>query len=269
LKAVKSGLDDEVEGKVGSSLLPSLPDELSKSLIRHLSAARQRLLFGDNLACEIEAAKFCEAVIRVIEWATDGGKYTALGTPLHGVNPAWVSRMEGKVGDETLCFHIPKIVNFVLGVRNKRGAGHLPGTIDTNALDAMVMERSITWIMAELIRLYHQVPFEVAQAAVNRITEHHIPVIWAGGGSRKVLRTDLSYKEKVLVLLFFSESKAASLDQLFAECEHDRKRDFKSKIILPLHKDAFVHFNESSNSVHLTPLGIKRIETGKLYEMPA
>jgi hypothetical protein len=252
------------------SLLPDIPGELRDALIKHFRNARERLMVGDYSASEIEAAKVCEAVVRVLEWHVNTDKsYTPLGASLPSMPPSWLNRMEGATADESVRFHIPRLIFFVLGVRNKRGVGHLPGKIDTNHIDAMILERAITWIVAELIRLHHRVPIAHAQAMVDAMIEQHVPVIWTNGSMRKILRTDLSYKDKVLVLLFHSSRHICHFDKLFEESGYSRKDVFKSRVIGQLDAEALIHFDRKSGDVHLTQTGVRYVESNRLYEMPS
>lgn len=254
-----------------SSFLPGVPDELREICVDRFNRARQKLSLNDFDGAETESARFAEAVVRLLEWHANAGtneSYTPLGTQLPPINPSWVSKCESQVNlDETLRFHIPRLVLFVLGVRNKRGIAHL-SKIDTNHIDAVILERSITWIMAELIRLHHKCDFRDAQSILDKIVEHSVPVVWTNGSSRKVLRTDLKYADKVLVLLAQNPRSACTVKQILSESGYSHSTHFRSKILVPLDKQAYIHFDTEADEITLTPKGMAYIENNKLLVMP-
>lgn len=77
-------------------------------------------------------------------------------------------------------------------MRGKRGIGHVGGDVEANEIDATTVVRLCDWIICELIRIYHQMSLEEAQALVYTISERNIPDIWEVAGKKRVLRTGLN-----------------------------------------------------------------------------
>jgi hypothetical protein len=69
-----------------------------------------------------------------------------------------------------------------------------------NQIDAIFVIATCSWIMAELVRVYHKLPISDAQAMVNRLVEYPSPVIWQDGEVKRILRRELNLADQVLVL---------------------------------------------------------------------
>jgi hypothetical protein len=58
-----------------------------------------------------------------------------------------------------------------------------------------------SWVMAELVRVFHQVSLLEAQATVNALVERKHPIVWQQGDLRRVLDPNLSKGDQSLLLL--------------------------------------------------------------------
>src|SRR5207248_2967415 len=99
---------------------------------------------------------------------------------------------------------IPRMLIALYEIRNNRGVGHAGGDVNPNAMDAAVVVAMAKWIMAELVRLFHQVSIDEARQAVDLLTERTIPIVWEVNGIFRVLDTTLSMRDKMLLLLYSS-----------------------------------------------------------------
>jgi hypothetical protein len=68
-------------------------------------------------------------------------------------------------------------------------------------MDAIFVLSSCNWIMAELVRVYHNLSTNEAQRVVETLVERRIPLIWEGENIRRVLDPDMSIRSQVLLLL--------------------------------------------------------------------
>src|SRR6185437_16022447 len=110
----------------------------------------------------------------------------------------------GKPGDHSLRILIPRMLPALYDIRNNRGVGHVGGDVDPNQMDATAVYSMSSWIMAELVRIFHGVSTHEAQEAVDALVERKLPLIWDTGAVKRVLDTDLSNRDQTLALLYQS-----------------------------------------------------------------
>src|SRR5207237_8773003 len=97
-------------------------------------------------------------------------------------------------------FHslIQRMLPGVDEVRNNRGVGHVGGDVDPNFMDSTVVVAMVKWIVAELVRVFHDVSVTEAQTVVNSLAEITVPLVWSEGDVKRVLDTSLKLKQKIL-----------------------------------------------------------------------
>ena len=69
-------------------------------------------------------------------------------------------------------------------------------------MDATFVVSACDWIMAEFIRLYHTNDSNEAQRTVDSIVERKVPIIEEFGDDLRVLASDLSVADQILVILY-------------------------------------------------------------------
>jgi hypothetical protein len=144
---------------------------------------------------ELNGGKFCECSY----WICQGfviGTYAA--APSKPANMRNASRAiedlpnSGKSGDHSLRILIPRMLPALYDIRNNRGVGHVGGDVNPNLMDATAVYSMASWILAELVRVFHNVKTDEAQAAVNGLVERKTPLIWSAGTAKRVLDADMS-----------------------------------------------------------------------------
>jgi hypothetical protein len=146
-------------------------------------------------------------------------------------------------------------------MRSKRGIGHVGGDVDANRVDIATMTRVADWVVCELIRTYHKLSLEAAQELVDALAARETPDIWEVEGQRRVLRSDLTMKQKTLLVLHAEPTTAASVDDLCSWLECGKHAVYRRDVLRPLHKTRLVEFNEMTGIVRLSPLGVSEVET--------
>ena len=71
---------------------------------------------------------------------------------------------------------IPRMLPGLYEIRDNRGVAHAAGNINPNHMDSSYVLSACSWIMAELIRVFHQSSMEEAQALVEKLSEPILPV---------------------------------------------------------------------------------------------
>ena len=75
-------------------------------------------------------------------------------------------------------------------IRNNRNVGHVGGDVDPNHMDAVCVLQMSKWIVAELIRVLHQLP-STRPPRLDALVEREVPLVWKVGGRKRVLEPDV------------------------------------------------------------------------------
>jgi len=148
----------------------------------------------------------------------------------------------------------------VYTLRNKRDIGHVGGDVDANETDAALCVRALDWCVAELIRVFHSLSLEEAQELIDSLAVRQLPVVWQIGGMKRVLKTDLSLREQALCLLYSDRDTAVPTEDLADWLEVRRVFDFKSRVLVPMHKERLIEYDRQTETVILSPMGADAAE---------
>ena len=217
----------------------------------------------------LTVGKFCEAVLRFLEHELTGNN-----TPFGKHIPNFpgechkLVRLPKSAGLESLRVIIPRALVFLYTVRGKRGIGHVGGDVEANAIDAAVIVRVCDWVLCEMIRVFHRLSLEEAQALVDAVSERNLPEVWEVRGKKRVLRTAMSYQEKALLLLYSEADVGVLTEDLFDWVEHPNLQDFRRRVLDALHKAKMIEWDRDSEIAYLSPLGVKHVEVDLLAVNP-
>lgn len=246
----------QIESQLASALEASLVRELLEA---HSEAKKNFYLGGLRLAA-VEGGRFCEAAFRLLEFITKGGKFTALGKTLPSTEKL-ISDMANadpvRFGD-AIRLHIPRSLRLVYDIRNKRDAAHLGDGIDPNLQDAGLVVGVIDWVLAEFIRLYHNVSADEASKIVDGIVTRLAPVIQDFAGFLKVLNPKLKVSEHCSVLLYQRADYGASYDELYQWARPKMRPNLKRTLDSLVDQKDYAHFDGAR--YFITRLGIQYVE---------
>jgi hypothetical protein len=112
------------------SLFPSFPKPIIKNLEKSYNEIKINYAQRRYEPSELNGGKFCEVVLRILEWHTSSPKsYTPFGKSIRNFNQA-TRRFESLSSfPDSIRFHIPKILNSIYDIRNKRGLGMSQGML--------------------------------------------------------------------------------------------------------------------------------------------
>ncbi len=155
--------------------------------------------------------------------------------------------------------HIPRVLVSLYEIRNNRGVGHVGGDVNPNHMDATLVMESAKWILAELIRVFHDINTQEATEIVDALIDRTIPVIWEVGEVRRVLKTGLPMKLQTLLLLYSIPGSVPERD-LFKWVEHSNLTVYRRDVLQPAHRERLLEFNQLSSHVQISPTGIAYVE---------
>lgn len=212
---------------------------------------------------ELNGGKFCEVVHSIIAGVMSGTFPTAPSKPSDMVascraleiTPASPQRP----GDRSLRILIPRVLPSLYEIRSNRGVGHIGGDVDPNFLDATAVYGMASWVLAELIRIFHAVSPKEAQETVDVLIERKHSLIWEFEDTRRVLAPKMSKRDQTLLLLHAKPSWVPEKD-LFAWVEYSNATVYREDILRQLHKSRLVEFDEKQHRIRISPLGIDEVE---------
>lgn len=153
---------------------------------------------------ELDAGHFVEAIRRFLELKLFG-QYTPINKSLGDFNDKIMASYLNAPGDDSYRIHIPRALMTIYGIRNKRGVGHI-SHIKPNRIDATLVLSSVKWILAEIIRLNSNIPIDETEVLIDAVIERRVEGIWNIGDIKRILIGGLDIEQKIIILLFNSES---------------------------------------------------------------
>lgn len=246
-----------------SDLLSTLPAGLKEPLLHCYNEIISNYAEHRWEPSELNGGKFCEVV------------YTILSGYLNGTFPAKPSKPKSMVdaclalerlpansslaGDRSVRVLIPRVLPYLYEIRNNRGVGHVGGDVDPNFLDASAVVSTSSWILAELVRIFHGVSTAEAQEIVDAVVERKHPIVWEVGNMRRVLMPSLKISDQVLMLLYTRFAWVKDSD-LFKWVEYSTMSMFRQRILIPLHKARLIEYDKEKGLSRISPLGALEVE---------
>ncbi|HEX8397120.1 MAG TPA: hypothetical protein VF644_06820 [Pyrinomonadaceae bacterium] len=247
--------------------LKSIPKNFRTRIIKHYIDLKSAFAEGQYDACGVRAGKFCETMIRFLQEHLTG-KSTPFGQKISNLGDecAKFERIPAASFPESLRVMIPRALAFLYTLRNKRGIAHVGGEVDANEIDAVACLRIADWCLCELIRIFHALSLEEAQALLDAIAARQIPQIWTVVGKKRVLDNTLGYKDQTLLLLYSEQesgipTSGIPVEDLFDWVEHPRQSDYRKDILRPLHSQRLIEYDQDTEVAIISPRGIKEVET--------
>ncbi len=213
---------------------------------------------------ELNGGKFCEVVYTILDGAISGSFASAPTKPRNMLVAC--QALEGKsvdpsrTGDRSLRITIPRALPFLYEIRNNRGVGHIGGDVNPNLMDATAVHGLASWVLAELVRIFHSVSADEAQRIVDALVERAIPLIWEFDGGRRVLNPGMPKSDQALILLY-QTTDWVSDDELLNWVEYSTLSMFRVRVLEQLHTGRLIEYNRKQRRVKISPLGIKKVET--------
>lgn len=212
---------------------------------------------------ELNGGKFCEVVYTIVNGVIAGSFPPKPSKPRDMVlacrnlegTPAQASR----VGDRSLRILIPRVLPTLYEIRNNRGVGHVGGDVDPNFMDATAVYAMASWILAELVRIFHRISTKDAQETVDALVERKIGLVWEVEEIKRVLDPNMNKDDQTLVLLYSKPAWAREKD-LVTWVEYSNATMFRRNILRVLHKARLIEYDARQHRARISPLGSKHVE---------
>jgi hypothetical protein len=238
--------------------LGSVPPGLRKDLLTAFNEIVTNFREHRWEPSELNGGKLCEAVYTIALGHLEG-EYPERATKPQNMLAACRALEQWSDGPRSVRIQIPRIVCALYEIRNNRGVGHAGGDVNPNQMDATVVLYMAKWLVAELVRVLHDVSNDEAVQIVEGLIEREIPLVWNHGEIRRVLQPGLTKKEQVLVLLL-PEHGGVTEAQLLSWMEVRNRAAFRRDVLRPMHRDRLIEFSELQGTARLLPPGVANAE---------
>src|SRR3989338_2550195 len=242
--------------------LSRLTSDIVGALQAEFQKLHQQYFLGRWEPSQLDAGRFAEIVMRILEYKNSGSSYTPIGVQLKRLVIVAAIRKNTTL-DESLLFHMLGLTELILDFRNKRNVAH-PGTVNVNEMDATFVLQAANWIVAELIRLETQMSPDDAQAEIKKIIERKVPIIEEIGGRLKCLNSKLDVKQKAIIFCYQKFPQIVSLNDIFDWTEYSNKGVLRRKL-MELNTDSFIDFR--NDQAVITKKGISWVEKYISFEL--
>lgn len=211
---------------------------------------------------ELNGGKFCECVYWICHGFITGTYATKPSKPQNmrdNCRDLEKLSSSNKPGDRSLRILIPRMLPALYEIRNNRGVGHVGGDVDPNLMDSTAVYAMASWILAELVRVFHQVPTTEAQAAADALSERKLSLIWDPGTVKRVLDEKMGAGDQTLVILHQSLAWVDE-ESLVASVEYSSANMYRKRVLEKLHKTRHLEFDKTTKRVRISPKGSAYVE---------
>lgn len=242
-----------------NKFLQGIPDGLRKPLIDSYNEIVRNFRERRWGPAELDGGKLCEIVYTILKGHTSG---SFPSTPSKPKNMVAACNLLAEAGDfpRSVKIQIPRLLIALYEIRNNRNVGHVGADVDPNHMDAAVVLSLAKWIMGELVRIFHGTSIEEATEIVDALADRTIPLLWKVGSRTRVLGTHLSAKDKTLAYVF-GTTGAAIVREIADSLEYKNLSQYRKTVLKPLHKADMIHFDSKADTVEISPIGVRYVET--------
>ena len=205
----------------------------------------EKYYLGEFRAAALEGGRFAEVALRMIQELTTN-IFIPLGQPITNfLNEVRnFERLPVMNFHESIRVQIPRVLQVIYDIRNKRDIGHISKEINANYTDATLSLISTNWVLAELFRLFNIVKdIDEAQEILNSIVKFRIPIIQDFDGFKKILDPKLSIKSKILILLYQCAGIGCETKILLSWLNKEDKQQLYNALNTLENKELFLHRN--------------------------
>lgn len=243
-----------------SKALGHLGGGLRKELVAEFAKITRNYREGRWEAAELNGGRLCEIVYTILKAHLDGVPYPDKATKPQRFDQACkaLESADKTRYSDSARITIPRVLVGLYNLRNRRGVGHVGGEVSANHMDATLVLHISQWVMAELVRLFHDLDVTDATAVVDGLVDRSVPVLWQVGDVTRVLQPGLSLEDQTLLLLY-AEYQGQIDKQLAKDLEQDRPGNYR-RVLDRLHKKRHIEYDAANGWATISPLGVIEVE---------
>ncbi len=232
--------------------LSAIPNGLRIPLLEEFKGIINNFMEHRWTASELSGGRFCEIVYSILDGYAKGTYPSAPSKPANFVEAC--RRLENNASvPRSFQILIPRLLPALYEIRSNRNVGHVGGDVNPDFMDCSAVVSISSWVLAEMVRVFHGISNEEAQQLADNLAERRLPLVWKSGDIRRVLNSDLQLKDQILLLLVSASAKVP-VDRLFSWTGY-KDRAYFNKLIRQLHNKRFVELHDKIGEVEILPPG--------------
>lgn len=236
---VEKNLSSRIEPKVVKSIL---------DCYQKMVAERRK---GGIEECLTQGGKFVEHCLRAVEFIRTG----TAPVEIKNASDTIKAIEKDKSLPDSLRVLIPKVAHaMVYEIRSKRGAVHVK-EIDPHAIDAALCVQAASWIVAELLRLYHTDDENAVVDTMSSLMRVEMPLIELFG-DEMVVTAKVPCPTELLLLI--ANSAPSGMDRKAIGLASKNSASTISKTLQRLAADRLIH-RTADGQLHITGPGEKHL----------
>jgi hypothetical protein len=240
--------------------LGNLPQGLRDELLAEYGKITRNFRERRWEAAELDGARFCEIVYTILAGYLDGQRYPSSASKPRDFKTACeaLGQTPRSAGPDAVRVTIPRVLIGLYQVRNNRGVAHVGGEVSANHMDATYVLHAAQWVMADLVRVFHDTDVDAATKTVDALVDRTLPVIWKVGAVRRILDPSVGLADATLLLLYGETGEVRDAD-LARDLEQERLSNYR-RVLRRLHADRMVEYTEPAGLVIISPKGEQDVE---------
>ncbi|MDX2177682.1 MAG: hypothetical protein SF028_14560 [Candidatus Sumerlaeia bacterium] len=243
-----------------AGVLCAIPACLRVPLLAEFEGAVRAFREGKWRASELDAGHFTEIAYAILASHVAGTWPSSLPPkPQNFLKACKDLEAAASTFPRSVRITVPRVLVSLYEFRNNRNVGHAGGDVDANEMDATFVLYSLKWVLAELVRIFHNTDLATATAVVESIIEREVPLVCEVAGVYRVLEPSLSMRDRMLAVLYASPGPMHEA-KVVESVQYSNASVFRRDVIRKANADALVHYDERTRLVHLLPPGIRLVE---------
>ena len=243
---------------IPNAVFVQLPAQLRLDLLGAFEEIVRNFAEGRWEPSELNGGKLAEAAYSVCEGLATGN------LPLRAQKPgnmvaACKALEQHTAAPRSIRIQVPRMIVAIYEIRNNRNVGHVGGDVDPNHMDAVCVLQMAKWIVAELVRVMHQLPVDEAAELVDALVERDVPLVWKVNGQRRVLDPRMSAKDRTLLLLHGATGSVEEA-RLRGWVEYANSSLYRRDVLRRAHRDKLLEYDPGTTMVTISPRGIAYVE---------
>ncbi|MBI4146785.1 hypothetical protein HY489_05605 [Candidatus Woesearchaeota archaeon] len=200
----------------------------------------------------LKTGKFTETLFQIFEFLQEGS--FSQQPVMNDIENALAKLPEGSI-PESIRIILPRLGKAIYSIRSKRGGGHKT-VVPPQEVDAYVCLTSSQYVLAELLRLYSDLPEKKIIDYVRSYIRPKLPFIEEfENGDLMLLVETKSCKDKIMLILYHLYPQRASNDVLRKHLKGETSQNIISSLA----------FAEEKKLIHRSDEGSKLTELGKRF----
>jgi len=232
--------------------LSAIPDGLRSPLLCEFKNIVNHFMEKRWGPAELSGGRFCEIVYTILQGHAKNNYASSPSKPSNFVDAC--RALEKNTGvPRSFQILIPRILSALYEIRNNRNVGHVGSDVNPDFMDSSAVLALASWVLAEMVRVFHNLSTEEAQKIVDNLAERRIPIVWKSGSIRRVLKANTQLKDQIL-LLASSVSGRTKVKDLLLWTNYDN-RGYFNKLLSDLDKKRFILYYKDSQEIEILPPG--------------